>query len=104
MVPYLGTYLTVLMMLDTALPDTVEVSRRPNDMLRRGWMARLYLNVTQMFSSLQGGLINFEKHRRVGVTDRGFFLVFLRSCLFSLCFDLLVGVFRLFFFLFLTGV
>lgn len=24
-VPYLGTYLTVLTMLDTALPDTVEV-------------------------------------------------------------------------------
>ncbi|XP_063740618.1 ral guanine nucleotide dissociation stimulator-like 1 isoform X2 [Eleginops maclovinus] len=34
-VPYLGTYLTVLTMLDTALTDTVE-----------------------------GGLINFEKHRR----------------------------------------
>nr|XP_054594196.1 ral guanine nucleotide dissociation stimulator-like 1 isoform X2 [Nothobranchius furzeri] len=34
-VPYLGTYLTVLTMLDTALPDTV-----------------------------QGGLINFEKRRR----------------------------------------
>uniref|UniRef100_H3D3D8 Ral guanine nucleotide dissociation stimulator-like 3a n=1 Tax=Tetraodon nigroviridis TaxID=99883 RepID=H3D3D8_TETNG len=34
-VPYLGTYLTVLTMLDTALADTVE-----------------------------GGLINFEKHRR----------------------------------------
>lgn len=27
-VPYLGTYLTVLMMLDTALTDTVEVSTR----------------------------------------------------------------------------
>lgn len=25
-VPYLGTYLTVLTMLDTALPDTVEVN------------------------------------------------------------------------------
>lgn len=28
MVPYLGTYLTVLTMLDTALTDTVEVSPR----------------------------------------------------------------------------
>lgn len=27
-VPYLGTYLTVLTMLDTALTDTVEVSPR----------------------------------------------------------------------------
>lgn len=30
MVPYLGTYLTVLMMLDTALADTVEVRTRHN--------------------------------------------------------------------------
>lgn len=29
-VPYLGTYLTVLMMLDTALADTVEVSTPHN--------------------------------------------------------------------------
>lgn len=28
--PYLGTYLTVLTMLDTALADTVEVSARGN--------------------------------------------------------------------------
>ncbi|CAG03312.1 unnamed protein product, partial [Tetraodon nigroviridis] len=43
-VPYLGTYLTVLTMLDTALADTVE-----------------------------GGLINFEKHRRVGVPSSSCF-------------------------------
>lgn len=28
-VPYLGTYLTVLTMLDTALPDTLEVTPLP---------------------------------------------------------------------------
>lgn len=41
--PYLGTYLTVLTMLDTALADTVEVSarlsRRRNALLR---MARVF--------------------------------------------------------------
>ncbi|XP_037400395.1 ral guanine nucleotide dissociation stimulator-like 1 isoform X3 [Pygocentrus nattereri] len=43
-VPYLGTYLTVLTMLDTALPDTVEVK----------YNTILYYC----------GLINFEKRRR----------------------------------------
>lgn len=79
--PYLGTYLTVLMMLDTALTDTVEVSaasrtrsRRLNYTLCRRRTGRLYLNVT-LLCSLQGGLINFEKHRRVRV-----FPTLIRGC------------------------
>lgn len=68
MVPYLGTYLTVLTMLDTALNDTVDVSS-----LFVCTSVDLLSNITQVvYFSLfcsQGGLINFEKRRRVGVAS-----------------------------------
>lgn len=49
-VPYLGTYLTVLMMLDTALTDTVEVSARHRPQATASItelrIVRVYLNLT----------------------------------------------------------
>lgn len=44
-VPYLGTYLTVLTMLDTALPDTVEVRPRPTSSTRRNGRSHRHFNV-----------------------------------------------------------
>lgn len=71
MVPYLGTYLTVLTMLDTALNDTVDVSSL--FVCLYGTSVDLLSNITQVvyFSVFcsQGGLINFEKRRRVGVAS-----------------------------------
>lgn len=71
MVPYLGTYLTVLTMLDTALNDTVDVSSLFVCLYCTS--VDLLSNITQvvyfpLFCS-QGGLINFEKRRRVGVAS-----------------------------------
>lgn len=67
--PYLGTYLTVLTMLDTALTDTVEV-RTPAASVCSAFAGVFYgaMFVTT-FHFTQGGLINFEKRRRVGVAS-----------------------------------
>lgn len=73
-VPYLGTYLTVLTMLDTALPDTVEVGSHPTVCVCSYLVVLLHLGHESPYVTLvvsvpfsKGGLINFEKRRRVGV-------------------------------------
>lgn len=66
-IPYLGTFLTDLVMMDTAMKDYTEVSCftsvvkvcfPPTPCQGLGFLIRLLL-----FS--QGGLINFEKRRKV---------------------------------------
>lgn len=71
-IPYLGTFLTDLTMLDTALPDFVEVGWLLNGeslivFLGGSSTACLSKHCPPFFPVLQGGLINFEKRRRVSV-------------------------------------
>lgn len=64
-IPYLGTFLTDLVMMDTAMKDYTEVSCFTSvfKVCFIPTPCRLFLTQLLLFS--QGGLINFEKRRKV---------------------------------------
>uniref|UniRef100_A0A8C1SGD0 Uncharacterized protein n=1 Tax=Cyprinus carpio TaxID=7962 RepID=A0A8C1SGD0_CYPCA len=65
-IPYLGTFLTDLVMLDTAMKDHLEVRVQWSDVIFS--VIRKYTNIYNLFIYLfyifQVGLINFEKRRK----------------------------------------
>lgn len=82
-IPYLGTFLTDLVMMDTAMKDYTEVRRFTS---LHAFIA-LPVSLTRFFPFSQGGLINFEKRRKV--KENNFVkpmsgLILLKSNLFNL--------------------
>lgn len=72
-IPYLGTFLTDLVMMDTAMKDYTEVRHFTCFLIAISFLVFFYLPwqvfiyVISCFFYLlsQGGLINFEKRRKV---------------------------------------
>lgn len=63
-IPYLGTFLTDLVMMDTAMKDYTEVRCFTSFKMHLNFTA-LPVSVTRLLPFSQGGLINFEKRRKV---------------------------------------
>lgn len=71
-IPYLGTFLTDLVMMDTAMKDYTEVRHFTCFLIAISFLVfftflgRFLFMLSHVFDLLsQGGLINFEKRRKV---------------------------------------
>lgn len=75
-IPYLGTFLTDLVMLDTAMKDQLEV--RWTEIKKLSSVIFLYFeNILSFFVVVffQVGLINFEKRRKVSLCAQKLYFI-----------------------------